>query len=83
VTKISIFYKQIQEQTERAIKANWEFPFIIGFLMLLFATAFRLNVGWISLAEATANFAYFALAVGVTLQMVCFGKNRFKNRSLF
>lgn len=83
VTKISTYWKQIQEQTERSIKSNWGFPFIAGFLALLFAAAVLLVVGLVQEAEVIATCAYFAIVVGVILQLVCFGKNRSKNGVMF
>jgi hypothetical protein len=83
VTKISIYLKQIQGQTKRSISSNWSFLFIIDFVMLLFASAIQLKVGWISEAEAIATCAYFALAAGVILQLICIGKNRFKTGVVF
>lgn len=82
MTKISSYWKQIQEQTERSIRGNWGFPFIAGFLALLFAAAVLLDVGWIQWAEVTVTCAYFAIVVGVILQHV-FGINRSKNGVVF
>jgi hypothetical protein len=80
VTRIRAYFKQIREQTLRYVKGNWGFPFITAFLILLFAAALQnIVAGEASLAELTAIFAYFALALGVVLQLVYFIKNRSKN----
>jgi hypothetical protein len=65
----------------RYVKDNWGFPLIAAFLILLFAAALQNVVagGGASLAELTADFAYFTLTLGVVLQLVYFVKNRSKN----
>jgi hypothetical protein len=63
----------------KTVKENWGFPFITGFIMLLITAALFLTVGWASLAESIANFAYYSLVAGVLLELVCFNKNREKN----
>jgi len=58
---------------------NWGFPFIGAFLIILFGAAVLLAVGSSSIAEITANVAYFALVVGVILQLICFSRKKPKN----
>ena len=70
------FIKKIQASINKYAKANWSFPFIAGFMVLLFAAAVFLAAGWAFLAETTAIVAYFSLVAGVLLQLVCLGKNR-------
>ena len=53
----------------RCVRVNWGLPFIASFLLLLFASAVLLAVGGVSVAEITADFAYFALAIGVVLKL--------------
>lgn len=77
------YYRKIQKKIKTAIRENSGFPFIAGFMILLFAAAVLLTVGWASVAEATATCAYFTLAIGVVLQLVCLGKNRLKNGAVF
>jgi hypothetical protein len=77
------YCKQIREQTMRYIRGYWGLPFIAGFLLLLVAASILLAVGWASTAESTATLAYFVLAVGVLLQLVCHGKNKLKNGAVF
>ena len=61
------------------VKENWGSPLVAGFIILLFSAAIFSAAGWIPVAEAVANCAYFALATGVVLQLVSFSKNRRKN----
>ena len=53
---------------------NWGAPFISGFMVLLVATAALMVTSSESLANELAIYAYFALVVGVVLQLVCFLK---------
>ena len=46
-------------------KVNWGFPFIVGFIVLLLGSA-------VSLSDVIAVFSYYALIIGVVLQLVCF-----------
>jgi len=69
--------------THSYFRENWGFPFIAGFLLFLFSSAFLLTAGFVNLAEQIANFAYFSLVLGVVLQLICFSKNRKKNGEAF
>ena len=60
------------------VKGNWGSPFIVGFMLLLLTAAVSLSVGLSSLADAIAVYAYYALVVGVVLQLACFLKYRKK-----
>ncbi|MGA2682128.1 MAG: hypothetical protein ABSF44_10060 [Candidatus Bathyarchaeia archaeon] len=62
-------------------KGDWGYPFIAGFMALLFAAAVLLAVGsaW---ASNAADLAYFALAAGVILQLACKSKNKGKKTEL-
>lgn len=79
VMKSQEYFKQIRGKASRFGMDNCGFPFIGGFIVLLFVAAIFLAGGWASVAEATADAAYFALVIGVVLQLVCFGRNRLKN----
>jgi hypothetical protein len=75
---------RIQVKVKGYVKENWGYPFIAGFMILLFAAAVFLaaGAGWAPLAEAAeaiAVCAYFALAAGIVLQLAYFYKNRRKN----
>jgi hypothetical protein len=82
MTKIHHSLHKIQLLTHSYFSENWGFPFIAGFLLLLFSSAILLAAG-IDYAEQIANFAYFSLLVGVVLQLICFSKNRKKNGDVF
>jgi len=58
---------------------NWGAPFIIVFMLLLIVAAFSLSVSLSSIADAVAVYAFYALVVGVVLQLVCFLKYRGKS----
>jgi heme/copper-type cytochrome/quinol oxidase subunit 4 len=51
---------------------NWGAPFIIGFMVILLVAASSMATGLESLADELAIYAYYALVVGVVLQLVCF-----------
>lgn len=57
-------------------KQNWGFPFIVAFLLLLIIAIIYLVSYSTELAESVANYAYYALALGVVLQIVSFLKYR-------
>jgi len=76
---------RIQVKVKGYVKENWGYPFIAGFMILLFAAAVFLAAGGASLAdlaEAIAVCAYFALAAGIVLQLAYFYKNRRKNEGV-
>jgi hypothetical protein len=83
VTKTITYFKQTQQQIARYVKDNWGLPLITAFLILLFAAALLLAVGWASRAESIATAGYFAVAVDVLLRFVCFGIHRSKNGVVF
>jgi hypothetical protein len=56
------------------VKENWGSPFIAGFMFLLIVAAFSLSVGWSSIADNNAVYAFYALVGGVILQLICFLK---------
>lgn len=61
------------------IKVNWGAPFIVAFILLLMVAAVSLSVSLSSLADTIAVYAFYALCVGVVLQLACFLKYRGKN----
>ena len=71
ITKIREHFKQIQRKTKLYVSANWGFPFITAFLILLSTAAVFLatsaNLVWV--AEIIADGAYFALVIGVLFQL--------------
>jgi hypothetical protein len=56
------------------LRENWGAPFVLGFMALLLATAVCLISGLEWWASEMAVYAYYALVVGVVLQLVCFWK---------
>ena len=57
-------------------RENWGAPFVVGFMALLLVAAFSLVAGFSVLANEVSVFAYYALVVGVVLQLVCFLRHR-------
>lgn len=57
-------------------KENWGSPFIIAFMLLLIGAAFSLPAGLAHFADAMAIYAFYALLIGVILQLACFLKYR-------
>jgi len=56
------------------VRESWGAPFVAGFMVLLLVAAASLVMGSEFFANGVAVFAYFALVVGVVLQLVCFLK---------
>ncbi|OGD52702.1 hypothetical protein A3K80_04380 [Candidatus Bathyarchaeota archaeon RBG_13_38_9] len=56
------------------IRVNWGAPFVVGFMLLLLVAAVSLSIGLPSLADSVAVYAFYALVVGVALQLACFLK---------
>jgi undecaprenyl pyrophosphate phosphatase UppP len=71
-------FDKIAVKLKGHVKKNWGSPFIVGFILLLVSAAVSLSEGLSSLADGIAVFAYYALIVGVILQLVCFVKYREK-----
>ena len=75
-------YNKFQFKAKNYVKQNWGAPFIVGFMLLLFGTAaFSLDSGLSSLADDVAVYAFYALVLGVVLQLVCFIKYRKKTEA--
>jgi hypothetical protein len=82
LTKVIGSPKRIREQTKRYVRENWGFPFIIAFMPLLLTAATLLVTSNLysnlipsmaksleSMDEIIATCAYFALAIGVVLEL--------------
>jgi hypothetical protein len=54
------------------VRENWGTPFITGFIIILLVAAASVVTGSEALANELANYAYFALVVGVVLHHVYF-----------
>jgi len=58
------------------VKENWGPPFILGFMTFLMVAAVSLLMNFSVLANEVAVYAYYALVVGIVLQLACFLKYR-------
>jgi len=70
------YFKEISARLEGYVRENWGAPFIVTFMLLLVVAAVSLSLSWSSLADAVAVYAYYALVVGVVLQLASFLKYR-------
>ena len=73
------FVKGIPVRVKGYVRENWGAAFIIGFLVFLMSAATSLLVGAEFLANELTIYAYYALTVGVVLQLACFLKCTKKN----
>jgi len=67
--------KAILARLKGCVRENWGTPFIAGFMIILLVAAASMVTGSEALANELANYAYFALVVGVVLRLVYFLKN--------
>jgi hypothetical protein len=73
-TMIKAFARKVPSRVKGYVKENWGAPFIVSFMALLMVAAVSLLVDLVVLADEVAVYAYYALVVGVVLQLVCFLK---------
>jgi heme/copper-type cytochrome/quinol oxidase subunit 4 len=66
--------RAIPARVKGYVRENWGAPFVAAFMLLLVVAAASLVMGLEFFADGVAVFAYFALVVGVVLQLVCFLK---------
>jgi heme/copper-type cytochrome/quinol oxidase subunit 4 len=66
--------KKILAKIKGYVMENWGAPYILGFMLLLMVAAALLAIGSGFLANEVAVYSYYALVVGVVLQLVCFLK---------
>jgi heme/copper-type cytochrome/quinol oxidase subunit 4 len=71
---IKSYAREMPDRIKGYVRENWGAPFIGGFMVLLISTAALMVTSSGSLANELAIYAYFALVVGVVLQLVCFLK---------
>jgi hypothetical protein len=76
---INGFTKKMPDRVKGYVRENWGAPFIVGFMLLLMVAAVSLSMGLAVIADGVAIAAYFALVVGVVLQLVCFLRYNRKN----
>ena len=74
--------QEVPSRVKGYVKENWGAPFIVGFMALLMVAAVSLLMGLAVLADEVAVYAYYALVVGVVLQLVCFLKYGKRNGEL-
>ena len=79
MTKISS--KKIIDIIAPFVKENWGSPFIFTFMLLLSTAGVFLITGSASHADTVAVYAFYALLIGVVLQLYCFLKNRSISRT--
>jgi hypothetical protein len=72
--RTSVFAHKILARAKGYVKENWGAPFVVGFMALLLVAAVSLLSGFAVLADEVAVYAYYALVVGVVLQLACFWK---------
>jgi hypothetical protein len=75
---IRAFANKIPARAKGYVKENWGAPFVVGFMALLMVAAVSLLMDFVVLANEVAVYAYYALVVGVVLQLACFLKYRKK-----
>jgi heme/copper-type cytochrome/quinol oxidase subunit 4 len=68
--------RRVPERARGYVKENWGAPFVVGFMALLMTAAVFLLMNFAVLANEISVYAYYALVVGVVLQLVCFLKYR-------
>jgi hypothetical protein len=66
--------RAIPARVKAYVRESWGAPFVAAFMFLLVVAAASLMMGLEFFANGVAVFAYFALVVGVVLQLVCFLK---------
>jgi heme/copper-type cytochrome/quinol oxidase subunit 4 len=71
---IKSFAKEMPARIKGYVRENWGAPFIVGFMLLLMVAAASLSIGVADVANEVAIYAYFALVVGIVLQLTCFLK---------
>ena len=64
------------------VRENWGAPFVVGFMALLMVAAVCLLMGFAVLADEVAVYGYYALVVGVVLQLGCFLRGRKRDGEL-
>jgi hypothetical protein len=67
--------RAIPARVKAYVRENWGVPFVAAFMFLLAFAAASLMMGLEFFANGVAVFAYFALVVGVVLQLVWFLKH--------
>lgn len=61
-------------KARRYLRENWGAPFVIAFMLLLTASAVALSLGLSDAANSVGVYAFYALVVGVVLQIASYIK---------
>ena len=76
---VAAIFAAFMTRAKAYVRENWGAPFIMGFMLLLAVAAASVAIGLAGLADEIAVIAYYALLVGIILQLVCFLKHDKKN----
>jgi hypothetical protein len=63
------------------VKDNWGSPFILAFMLLLIDASIQLYIGFPYAAYSIAVYAFYALVIGVILQLFSFLRYTRKNEA--
>ena len=74
LTALKGFVRRVPSKVKGYVKENWGAPFVVGFMALLMVAAVSLLMGLSVFADEVAVYAYYALVVGVVLQLASFLK---------
>ena len=73
---LKAFARRVPSRVKEYVKENWGAPFVVGFIALLMIATVSLLMNFSVLADEMAVYAYYALVIGVVLQLACFLKYR-------
>ena len=74
IIKIKLSSKRFYKLDLTYFLENWGAPFIITFMILLTTATAHLSLGNEPLANKLAEYAYYALVIGVILQLIAYIK---------
>ena len=78
---IKVGFNKITFKAKVYVRENWGSPFIAGFVLLLVIAIVSSAAGLFSIAGTVGVYAYYALVVGVTLQLAGFLKYQKKSNN--
>jgi hypothetical protein len=64
--------------SRQRLRSDWGAYFIIGFIVILLIAVSFYIIGSVQLAESIANYAYYALVIGVVLKILGFAIEKHK-----
>jgi hypothetical protein len=70
-------YTKVFHRLKDYVIKNWGSPFLVGFVAILIGSATYSSIG-LSFADTLSVYAFYALAIGVVLQLACFLKYKQK-----